>query len=57
VYDLFRGVDDTVVLVERWANRDLWQRHFETSAILRLKTDLTPLLAVPAERREMYFVK
>jgi quinol monooxygenase YgiN len=54
VYDLFRAVDDTVVLVEKWSDRDSWQRHFGVPAILRLKTDLTPLLEVPAERRELY---
>ena len=54
LYDMYRRVDDTVVLVERWRDRDAWQAHFDTPAILRLKEALTPLLAKPAERWEMY---
>lgn len=51
---MYRRVDDTVVLVERWRDRDAWQAHFDTEAIVRLKDALTPLLAKPAERWEMY---
>ena len=54
LYDMYRRVDDTVVLVERWRDRDAWQAHFDTEAIVRLKDALTPLLAKPAERWEMY---
>lgn len=54
VYDLYRSVDDEVILIERWSSRDTWQAHFDTPAIERLKEELTPLLAKPAERVEMY---
>jgi len=54
VYDLYRSVDDEVILIERWSSRDTWQAHFDTPAISRLKNELTPLLAKPAERVEMY---
>jgi len=52
--DMFECVDGAVILIERWRDRDAWQAHFETPAIMRLKEALTPLLAKPAERREMY---
>ena len=35
-------------------NREAWQAHFETPAIMRLQEALTPLLAKPAERWKMY---
>ena len=54
VYDLYRAVDDRVVLIERWSSRKHWQAHFATPAIERLKRDLTPVLERPAERVEMY---
>ncbi len=53
-YELYRGVDERVVLIEKWGSRGEWQAHFETPAIERLKRDLTPLLSEPAERAEMY---
>ena len=52
--DMFECVDGAVILIERWRDRDAWQAHFETPAIMRLKEALTPLLATPAERWEMY---
>ncbi len=54
LYDMYRRVDGVVVLIERWSNREAWQAHFDTPAIRRLKEALTPLLAQPAERWEMY---
>ena len=54
LYEMYRRVDDVVVLIERWRDREAWQAHFETDAIVRLKQALTPLLAKPAERWEMY---
>ena len=54
LYDLYRAVDNRVVLIEHWSSRDAWQAHFDTPAIERLKRDLTPLLSQPAERVEMY---
>lgn len=54
LYEMHRRVDDVIVLVERWRDRDAWQAHFDTPAIMRLKEALTPLLAKPAERWEMY---
>lgn len=54
VYDLYRSVDDEVILIERWSSRETWQAHFDTAAIARLKEELTPLLAEPAQRVEMY---
>jgi len=57
VYELFRGMNHSVVLVERWSSRDSWKKHFDSAAIMRLKTELTPLLAVPADRLEMYAVE
>lgn len=54
LYEMYRRVDDVVVLIERWRDREAWQAHFETDAIGRLKDALTPLLAKPAERWEMY---
>ena len=54
LYDMHRRVDDVIVLIERWRDRDAWQAHFDTPAIMRLKEALTPLLAKPAERWEMY---
>ena len=54
LYEMYRRVDDVVVLIERWRDREAWQAHFETDAIVRLKEALTPLLAKPAERWEMY---
>ena len=54
IYEVYRRVDDVVVLIERWRDREAWQAHFETDAIIRLKEALTPLLAKPAERWEMY---
>ena len=53
-YELYRAVDDTVWLIERWSSREDWQAHFDQPAIARLKRDLTPLLAAAATRREMY---
>ena len=52
--DMFECVDGAVILIERWRDRDAWQAHFDTPAIMRLKEALTPLLAAPAERWEMY---
>ena len=54
LYEMYRRVDGVVVLVERWSSRDTWQAHFDTEAIVRLKEALTPLLAKPAERWELY---
>jgi quinol monooxygenase YgiN len=54
LYEVYRRVDGVVVLIERWRDRDAWQAHFDTAAIARLKETLTPLLARPAERWEMY---
>ena len=54
IYDLYRGVDGRVVLIEQWSTREAWQDHFDTPAIGRLKRDLTPLLERPAERVELY---
>ncbi|MFZ9105934.1 MAG: putative quinol monooxygenase [Pontimonas sp.] len=54
LYDMFERVDGSVILIERWRDREAWQAHFETPAIMRLKDALTPLLATPAERWEMY---
>ena len=53
-YEIYRRVDDVVVLIETWSSRDTWQNHFDTAAIGRLRDTLTPLLAVPAERWETY---
>ncbi len=53
-YEIYRRVDDVVVLIETWSSRHTWQNHFETAAIGRLRATLTPLLAVPAERWETY---
>jgi len=53
-YEIYRRVDDVVVLIETWSSRHTWQNHFETAAIGRLRDTLTPLLAVPAERWETY---
>ena len=53
-YEIYRRVDDVVVLIETWSSRHTWQNHFDTAAIGRLKGTLTPLLAVPAERWETY---
>jgi quinol monooxygenase YgiN len=53
-YEVYRRVDGEVVLIERWRDREAWQAHFEIDAIVRLKKTLTPLLAKPAERWEMY---
>lgn len=54
LYEPYRAVDDSVVLIERWSTREHWQSHFDEPAIARLKRDLTPLLASPATRLEMY---
>ncbi len=54
LYDMFERVDGVVILIERWRDRESWQAHFDTPAINRLKEALTPLLAKPAERWEMY---
>ena len=54
LYDMFERVDGAVILIERWRDREAWQAHFETDAIVRLKGALTPHLAIPAERWEMY---
>lgn len=54
LYEVYRRVDDVVVLIERWRDQEAWQAHFEIDAIVRLKEALTPLLAKPAERWEMY---
>ena len=56
LYDMYRRVDDAIVLIEHWRDRDAWQAHFDNPAIIRLKDALTPLLAKPAERWEMYEV-
>ena len=53
-YEIYRRVDDVVVLIETWSSRHTWQNHFDTTAIGRLRATLTPLLAVPAERWETY---
>jgi quinol monooxygenase YgiN len=53
-YEMYRRVDDVVVLIETWSSRLTWQNHFDTAAIGRLRDTLTPLLAVPAERWETY---
>lgn len=54
LYEMYRRVDGAVVLIERWRDREAWQAHFDTAAIRRLREALTPLLAKPAERWEMY---
>ena len=54
LYDMFQRIDGAVILIERWRDREAWKAHFETPAITRLKDALTPLLAEPAERWEMY---
>ncbi|MEX2441757.1 MAG: antibiotic biosynthesis monooxygenase [Pontimonas sp.] len=54
LYELYRAVDESVVLIERWSTREHWQAHFDEPAVARLKKDLTPLLAAPARRVEMY---
>jgi quinol monooxygenase YgiN len=54
LYDMFERIDGAVILIERWRDREAWQAHFDTPAIMRLKEALTPHLAKPAERWEMY---
>jgi quinol monooxygenase YgiN len=56
LYALHETVDNDVVLIESWVDRDAWLAHFELPAIVRLKKELPPWLATPAKRVEMYAI-
>jgi quinol monooxygenase YgiN len=56
LYALHEACDKTVVLIESWRDREAWLAHFSLPPILRLKQELTPWLAAPAKRVEMYQV-
>lgn len=53
-YALHEAVDQTVVLIESWRDRNAWLAHFSLPPIVRLKNELPPWLALPASRVEMY---
>jgi quinol monooxygenase YgiN len=53
-YALHERTDGQIVLVEKWRDKQAWLNHFSLPEIIRLKTELPPWLAAPAERLEMY---
>ncbi|MEL0149494.1 MAG: putative quinol monooxygenase [Pontimonas sp.] len=56
LYALHEEVEGTLVLVEKWATRELWQAHLELEPVARIQSGLEGLLARDVEVREMYGV-
>lgn len=56
LYALHDEVDGTLVLIEKWTNRELWQAHLALHTVTRIQKGVEGLLEGDVEVREMYGV-
>ena len=56
LYALHEEVEGTLVLVEKWTTRELWQAHLSLDTVARIQNGLEGLLASEVDVREMYGV-
>ena len=56
LYALHEEAGGTLVLVEKWTTRELWQAHLSLDTVARIQNGLEGLLASEVDVREMYGV-
>ena len=56
LYALHDEVDGTLVLIEKWSSRELWQAHLALGTVTRIQKGVEGLLEGDVEVREMYGV-
>ena len=56
LYALHEEVDGTLVLIEKWTSRELWQAHLALDTVTRIQKGVGGLLEGDVEVREMYGV-
>jgi quinol monooxygenase YgiN len=56
LYALHEEVDGTLVLIEKWTTRELWQAHLALDTVTRIQKGVEGLLEGDVEVREMYGV-
>ncbi len=57
LYALHEEVGGTLVFVEKWTTRELWQVHSGKDTVARIKSGVQGLLAQDIDVREMYGVE
>jgi quinol monooxygenase YgiN len=56
LYALQEEVEGTLVLIEKWTTRELWQAHLALDSVTRIQKGVEGLLEGEVEVREMYGV-
>ena len=56
LYALHEEVEGTLVLIEKWTTRQLWQEHLTLDTVTRIQRGIEGLLEGDVEVREMYGV-
>jgi quinol monooxygenase YgiN len=56
LYALHEEVEGSLVLIEKWTTRELWQEHLTLDTVTRIESGVEGLLAGDVEVREMYGV-
>jgi quinol monooxygenase YgiN len=56
LYALHEEVDGTLVLIEKWTTRELWQAHLALDTVTRIQKGVEGLMEGDVEVREMYGV-
>lgn len=56
LYALHEEVEGTLVLIEKWTSRELWQEHLTLDTVTRIQKGIEGLLEGDVEVREMYGV-
>ena len=56
LYALHEEVEGTLVLIEKWTTRQLWQEHLTLDTVTRIQKGVEGLLEGDVEVREMYGV-
>lgn len=56
LYALHEEVEGSLVLIEKWTTRQLWQEHLSLDTVSRIQRGVEGLLVGDVEVREMYGV-
>ena len=56
LYALHEEVEGSLVLIEKWTTRELWQAHLALNTVTRIQQGIEGLLERDVEVREMYGV-
>ena len=56
LYALHEEVEGSLVLIEKWTTRELWQAHLTLTTVTRIQEGIEGLLERDVEVREMYGV-